>query len=179
MENRFTISARSLIFGKASTRDLPSTNIPCAVRILLMPIRRPEATSAGRIGTNTSARVFKSFCTGFIFFAACFFSSSFVISVMFAILMNSAYTWFTIPVPRMIWNCPPLLKSPFTSSTFSKASLSISDSSLRTSLSLVAQWAALAILSFPPIQARISCAAFVYFSSTPSSSFIIFVLCCQ
>ena len=82
LENRFTISAKSLIAGTASTSDFPGINIPWAVRILLIPIKRPDATRAGKMGTNTSARVFNSFWTGFIFFAACCFNSSLVISVI-------------------------------------------------------------------------------------------------
>ena len=165
LENRFTISAMSFIAGNASTRDLPGTNIPWAVRILLMPINRPDATRAGRMGTNTSARVLSSFCTGFIFLAACCFNSSFVISVMWAMAINSPYTLLTIPVPRIIWNWPPLLKLPFTSSMFSKAFRSTLESSFKTSRSLVAQWAALTILPSPPTQLNISRAAFPYFSS--------------
>ena len=90
LENRFIISAKSFIAGNASTSDLSATNIPCAVNMLLIPINKPEATNAGNIGTNTSASVFSNFCTGFIFFAACCFNSSFVISVILAILINSA-----------------------------------------------------------------------------------------
>ena len=80
-------------------------------------------------------------CTGFIFWAAAFLTSSMLASLTWAILPSSSCTCCTVPGPRMIWYCPPAVNDPATSGIFSTAFLSAFASSTSTSRSRVAQWA--------------------------------------
>ena len=103
------------------------------------PIIRPEATIAGRIGTNTSpidlSALFQAGCCA----AAAALTSSFVAADIPVTARNSSYTLFTVPVPMMSWSCPLFSNIPLTPSTFSSADFLILPLSLITSLSLVAQ----------------------------------------
>ena len=69
LEKVFIISAKSVNLGYTSINDYPFINKPSAVSTLLRPINNPAATSAGNIGTNTSARAFKNLCNTFAFLA--------------------------------------------------------------------------------------------------------------
>ena len=60
--------AKSPICGYISINDFPSTKSPWDVNTLFKPINNPLATSAGNIGTNTSAKIFIiSLCFYFCF----------------------------------------------------------------------------------------------------------------
>ena len=65
------------------------------------PIIRPEATMAGRIGTNTSPGVFRIFFHRGILEAAAFFTSSLDAAETPATERNSSYTLLTVPVPMI------------------------------------------------------------------------------
>ena len=69
LEKVFIISAKSVNLGYTSINDCPFINKPSAVSTLLRPINNPAATSAGNIGTNTSARAFNNLCNTFAFLA--------------------------------------------------------------------------------------------------------------
>ena len=72
-------------FGIASTR----------------PIIRPDATIAGRIGTNTSPGVLRIFFHNGMRDAAAAFTSAFDAAVRPVTARNSSYTLFTVPVPMI------------------------------------------------------------------------------
>ena len=57
---------------------------------------------AGIMGTNTSPSALIALWNGFPFFAAACFTSSFDAAVIPATAINSSYTLFTVPVPKMI-----------------------------------------------------------------------------
>ena len=65
------------------------------------PIIRPEATMAGRMGTNTSPTDFNARFHAGCLAAAAAFTSSFVAAVIPVTERNSSYTLFTVPVPMM------------------------------------------------------------------------------
>ena len=96
---RDTKAVPDTIFKKLNQSAAAKAGItlPSASR---MPVSRPAATMAGRMGTNTSPSVFTSRCgsgsTGAVHFCAAGAPGrpdSFI---------NSSYTRFTVPVPRMI-----------------------------------------------------------------------------
>ena len=120
------------------------------------PIIRPDATIAGRIGTNTSpSALIIRYQTGF-FAAAAALTSSLVASDTPVIFRNSSYTLLTVPVPMMICSCPLDSKTPLTPSTFSSFALSTLLLSTVTRRRRVAQCAALTIFCPPPMMSLIS-----------------------
>ena len=126
----------------------PGSALP---RASTRPIMRPDATIAGRIGTNTSPIGFSSFFQSGCFSAAAALTSSLVAAVMPVIARNSSYTLLTVPVPMMSCSCPLDSNMPLTPSTSSRYALSTLLLSLMTRRSLVAQCAACATFSRPPI----------------------------
>ena len=68
----------------------------------MMPIRKPEATMAGMMGTKMSPRVLMArWYQGARAAAACF-TSSLLPPSMPASRIKASYTLFTVPVPKMI-----------------------------------------------------------------------------
>ncbi len=125
------------------------------------PIIRPEATMAGRIGTNTSPRDFSIFFQIGILEAAAALTSSLVAADAPVTERNSSYTLLTVPVPMMSWSCPLDSNSPWTPSTSSSFSVWTLSLSAMTRRSRVAQCAADTTFSPPPMRAAISSAHFL------------------
>ena len=65
----------------------------------MIPIRNPEATMAGMIGTKISPNVFINLWNIFVLAAAADFAYSFVAPDIPATFINSSYTLSTVPVP--------------------------------------------------------------------------------
>ncbi len=68
----------------------------------IMPIRKPDATIAGMIGTKISPSVLIARWNQLPFRAPCAFASSLLTAAAPDCAMNSSYTLFTVPVPKMI-----------------------------------------------------------------------------
>ena len=126
----------------------------------IIPMRKPLATMAGIMGTNISPKILIIYWNIFPCFAACFFNSSVLLAPILPSFINSSYTLLTSPVPKIICSCPCASNTPLTPSIFSRVFLSTLELSAITSLSLVAQCAALTILSAPPIACNTSFADF-------------------
>lgn len=63
-----------------------------------------------KISPKVLMALLKKFCFAL---AACFTSSLLAVPIS-AICINSSYTLFTVPVPKMIWSCPCASNTPFT-----------------------------------------------------------------
>ena len=126
----------------------------------IMPIRKPDATIAGMIGTKMSPRVLIARWNQLPFCAACALASSLLTADAPDCAMNCSNTLLTVPVPKMICNCPWASNTPCTPVAFSSAGLSTFLLSAITSRRRVAQCAAETTFSFPPMLLSTSEAAF-------------------
>ncbi len=120
------------------------------VNASMIPIRKPLATIAGIIGTKTSPKVLIARLNRFCLAAAAALASSFDAAVRPEMAINSSYTLFTTPVPKIICSWPEALNTPFTPSISSTALASHLALSANTSRKRVAQWAAEIRFSFFP-----------------------------
>ena len=93
-ENRF---ANTYIEDVVSIFKKPFFTIKSSA--FMIPIRNPEATMAGMIGTKISPKVFINLWNTFVLAAAAAFASSFVAPDIPATFINSSYTLSTVPVP--------------------------------------------------------------------------------
>lgn len=124
-------------------------------------LRVPEATMAGMMGTKISPSVLMArWYHGALEAAACL-TSSLLAPVIPARAVNSSYTLFTMPVPKMICSWPWASNTPLAPSAFSSSFLFTLELSAITRRRRVAQCAADTMLEAPPMLSSTCWAAFL------------------